>query len=430
LNNRIHSLFQVTARSAGARHGLLMSGATLLAGGFDYLVNVLVGRMLVPAEFSVFVTVAALLQVLVYMTNVIRNVVAFYTAQLTVQDQAEAKIGAFLRQRWRWAWRWGLPAAAVMALISPWLAALLRIDNPWPLWAGSALLLFLFLRPVTDGTLQGLQYFLGLGAVQVIQAFLRLLLAPALILVGWQAAGAIFSLPLASLGALLLALWLLRGYLEAGRNGAALPTSEISRQYSAYTLVGLLAFALMVNLDAIVVKRVFSPEIAGQYGPVVTLGKINLFIPLGIGMVLFPKATQRQAEGRDARPVLLLALAATLLPGLGLTAVYFLFPGPLVQTVFTDAYADPGLVLGWVGLATTLYAGINIWLSYALSTGRPLYIYALAVIVAGQITAMALFNDTLLFIATIMVVTGLLGNLSGLLLIIGMVSGDSHFKHS
>jgi O-antigen/teichoic acid export membrane protein len=304
------------------------------------------------------------------MTNVIRNVVAFYTAQLTVQPQAGGKIGAFLRQRWRWAWRWGLPAAAVMALLSPWLAVLLRIDSPWPLWAGSVLLLFLFLRPVTDGTLQGLQNFAGLGIVQVLQAFLRLL--------PW----------------------------------------EISRQYSAYTLVGLLAFALMVNMDAIVVKRVFSPEIAGQYGPVVTLGKINLFVPLGIGMVLFPKATQRQAEGRDARPVLLLALAATLLPGLALTAVYFLLPGPLVQTIFTNAYANPGPVLGWVGLATTLYAGINIWLSYALSTGRPSYIYALALIVAAQLVALALFNDSLLTIAAIMALTGLLGNLSGLLFLI------------
>lgn len=418
MTNRLQSFIQAAARSAGARHGLLMSGATLVAGGFDYLVNVLVGRMLLPAEFSVFVTVAALLQVLVYMTNVIRNVVAFYTAQLTVQPQAEESVGAFLRERWRWAWRWGLPATAVMAFISPWLATLLRIDSPWPLWAGSVLLLFLFLRPVTDGTLQGLQSFLGLGAVQVLQAFLRLLLAPVLILAGWQAAGAIFSLPLASLGALLLALWLLRGYLEAGGRPATASTWEISRYYSAYTLVGLLAFALMVNLDAIIVKRVFSPEIAGQYGPVVTLGKINLFIPLGIGMVLFPKATQRQAAGRDARPVLLLALAATLLPGLVLTAVYFLFPGPLVQTVFTDVYTDPGLVLGWVGLATTLYAGINIWLSYALSTGRPLYIYVLAAIVAGQIVSMALFNDTILLIATVMVVTGFLGNLAGLLIVV------------
>ncbi|MCI0394847.1 MAG: hypothetical protein L0332_10575 [Chloroflexi bacterium] len=413
MRRRVQALAQGAARSAGARHGLVMGTATLLAGGFDYLVNVLIGRLLLPAEFSVFVAVTALLQVMVHLTNVIRNVVAFYTAELTVQPQAVASIGLFLRRRWRWAWQWGLAATAGMALLSPALASLLRLDSAWPLWAGSALLLLLFLRPVTDGALQGLQQFLGLGTVQVLQALLRLLLAPALIWLGWQATGAIFSLPLASAGALLLALWLLGPYLGAAGDGAAV--REISWRYSAHTVVGLLAFALLVNVDALVVKRVFSPEVAGQYGPVVTLGKINLFIPLGIGLVLFPKATQRQAGGRDARPVLLLALAATLLPGLALTAVYFLIPAGLVQAIFSEAYADPGLVLGLVGLATTLYAGINIWLNYALSLGRPAFVYALGAAVVGQVVGMALFHDNLLTIATIMVVVGLAGNVVGAL---------------
>lgn len=99
----------------------------------------------------------------------------------------------------------------------------------------------------------------------------------------------------------------------------------MSWNYSLLTLAGLLFFALIINLDAIVVKRLFSPEVAGSYGPVVTLGKMNLFIPLAMGQVLFPKVTQRQATGRDARPILLAALAATMLPGLLLTAVYAAF---------------------------------------------------------------------------------------------------------
>ena len=70
-------------RSAGARHGLVMAAATLVAGGFDYLVQVLVARLLADV-ISIFLAVTALLQVMVHATNVIRNVVAFYTAELTV----------------------------------------------------------------------------------------------------------------------------------------------------------------------------------------------------------------------------------------------------------------------------------------------------------------------------------------------------------
>jgi O-antigen/teichoic acid export membrane protein len=397
--------------STSAVGGGFLAGAMIVAGGFDYLVNIVAGRRLAPTEFFIFVTVTALLQVMVQATNVIRNVVAYYTAESTVFADATARVGSVLSRSWRWAWRWGLIAAGLMALLSPLLARFLHIETPQPLWAASLALLLLFLRPVTDGALQGTQHFVGLGSVQMLQSFLRLVFAAALIWLGWRATGAVLALPLGSAVALALAVLLLRPYFRAPLPTA--PPQPISWRYSAYTLIGLLAFALMANVDPIIVRRFFGDAAAAAYAPVVTLGKMNLFIPLGIGLVLFPKATQRHAAGRDSRPVLLLALGATLFPGLFLTVLYWLFPGVIVTTVFGDAYADPGVLLALVGLATTLYAGVNIWLNYALSLNRRAYVFALAGIVLMQVTAMLAWHDRLETIAFIMIAAGMLGNLAG-----------------
>lgn len=400
------------ARSVDARHGLIMAAATLVAGAFDYLTQVIVARLL-AGEISVFLAVTALLQVLVHATNVIRNVAAFYTAELTVQPDRFARISLFLQRRWRWAWRWGLVATAVSLLLAPLLARWLNVGTLLPFVAAAFTVLLLFLRPVTDGGLQGLQQFFGLGSVQVLQAVLRVLLAPLLIWLGWRSFGALLSLPLAMFGGLLLALLLLRGYFRADVAGRRVP--RVSMRYSIYTLVGLLAFALLINLDAIVVRAVFPAAVANNYGPVITLGKMNLFVPLGLGLVLFPKATQRQAAGRDPRPVLLLTLAATLLPGLLLTSLYFLFPGQIVALVFgAGTYADPGVVLGLVGLATTLFAGVYIWLNYALSLEKRPFVLALALIVAVEAAVMLLYHPTVVALATVMVAAGLAGNLVGM----------------
>lgn len=400
-------------RSAGMRHGIIMAGATFVAGALDYAFNIITGRLLSPTEYGVFIAVTAILQVMVYLTNSIRNVVAYYMAELATTKGSASRTGRFLRRSWRWAWRWGLLAAVVLAVISPWIARLLRIEDVAPLWAASAALLLLFLRPVTDGALQGLQQFARLGTIQVLQAVLRLVLAIFLLRAGLQAFGGILALPLASAGALVLALWFLRHVLRQGEPEH--PRDRVNWSYSLVTLLGLLVFALTVNMDAIVVKRVFDPVVAGNYGPVVTLGKMNLFLPLALGMVLFPKVTQRQATGRDARPILLLALAATLFPGLLLTAAYAVAPGTIVTLVFGATYADPGAVLPLVGLATTLFAGLNIWLNYALSADRPTFVYALAATTMLQATGMVFFHDSLLQIAIVMVVGGLLGNVAGLL---------------
>ena len=405
------------ARSRDAWDGLIMAGATIVAGGFDYVTQVLVGRML-ASEISVFLAVTALLQLVVHLTNVIRNVVAYYTAELGIQPASAGRIGGFVRARWRWALRWGAVAFGVTLLVSPLVTRALDLATAWPMVAAAATVLMLFLRPVTDGALQGLQRFAGLGGVQVVQAVARLLLAPLLIWLGWRSFGAILSLPLAMALGLVLALWLLRPVWRAATAGSAIPA--VSGSYSLLTLTGFLAFAVMINADAIIVRAQFPAAVANNYGPLVTLGKMNLFVPLGIGLVLFPKATARAARGRDARPVLLLALAATLLPGLALTVLYFLFPAQIVDLVFgVGTYADPGAVLGLVGLATTLFAGVNIWLNYALSLEQRPYVVVLAVIVLLQVTGMLTLGARGVgVVAAVMVAAGVLANLVAAVLLL------------
>ncbi|OLT62971.1 hypothetical protein [Moorena bouillonii] len=183
------------------------------------------------------------------------------------------------------------------------------------------------------------------------------------------------------------------------------------------TLLGLGAFALIANMDALVVKRLFDPDVAGNYGPVVTLGKINLFVPLAMGLVLFPKVTQRQALGQNPQPILFLSLAVTILPGLIVTALYFLYPGLIVETIFTDSYRNPGQLLGLVGLATTLFAGVNIWLNYALSLDRATFVYVLLGLVILMFLGMVITGSALINIGWTMVATGLLANLAGLILL-------------
>jgi len=399
------------ARSGGIRHGAIMSAAMVLAGGVDYAVNVLAGRWLPPIEYGIFVCVAALLQVLLYLAIAIRNVSAFYTAELSVQSDAFQQVGAFLKRAWRWAWQWGLTATLLAALITPFLARLLRLPSLWPLWAAVPVVLLFFGLAITCGVLQGTQAFAGFAAVQVATSVLRLLFAAGLIWLGCQAVGAIAALPLACIASLALSLWWLRPYFQPAGEEVAKP---VSWHYSSYTLLGLAAFAVLTNLDALFVKHFFSPRVAGNYAPVVTLAKVSLFLPMAMGIILLPKAVQRQATGRDARPILLLALTGAVVPGLGLTILYFLCPGLLVGVIFTHGYASPGVILGLASLAASLNAGLYVWLNYALALERPPFIYALVGVLFLQGLGMFLYGRvSLVHMTLVMVSAGVMGNLAG-----------------
>ncbi|HTS72030.1 MAG TPA: hypothetical protein VMO17_23900 [Terriglobia bacterium] len=409
-------------RSADVRQGVALWAAMILAGGFDYAVNVLAGRWLVPVEYGIFISISAILQVLTYLAIAIRNVAAFYTAELSNQEDSANRVGAFVWRAWSWAWQWGLAATALMMVASPVLMRLLRLPNPWPIWAAAPALLLMFVRAVTDGSLQGIRAFPGFGVVQVVQALVRLLFAAGLIYFGFRAAGAIFALPLAMAMALLSGLWFLRPLFQRPKGPVA---RWVSWHYSTYTLLGLAAFAVLANMDALFVKHAFSPRAAGDYAPVVTLARMSQFVPLAIGILLLPKVKQYQAKGESARGLLFLSLGGALAPGLGLSLLYFLFPGPLVRIVFTGAYANPGVVLGLASLAATLFAGLNIWLNYSLALERPAFVYALVALLFGQAVGMSMLGrGNLVRVTLVMVSMGALGNIVGFFATRNMAAAD------
>ena len=146
-----------------------MTGGTLIAGLFDYLFNIITGRMLPVSQYSILVATLSILQILLHATNVIRNVVAYYSADLKAKSPDVRAIGPFFQRSYRWAWRWGLIACFILLGLSFPLSRQLNFPSPAPLWATAPALIMLFVRPITDGTLQGMQRFRQLATVSIFQ---------------------------------------------------------------------------------------------------------------------------------------------------------------------------------------------------------------------------------------------------------------------
>jgi ABC-type xylose transport system permease subunit len=85
-----------------------------------------------------------------------------------------------------------------------------------------------------------------------------------------------------------------------------------------------------------------------------------------------------------------------------------------VRIIFTNAYANPGIILGLASLAASLNAALNVWLNYALALERPAFIYALLGVLLWQGLGMFLFGrDSLVHMTLVVVSAGVVGNLVG-----------------
>ncbi|MFQ5401705.1 MAG: oligosaccharide flippase family protein [Anaerolineae bacterium] len=405
--NALARRWPILSRTAGMQQGLLLVTAVTFAYGLDYLFNLASGRLLEPAEFGILIALSGVGQVLVVASRVIQTVVTRYVSRFQAADEEAGRTVSFFRAMFRAAWFWGALATATAVLLSFPLARFLRIEAMGPVLALAVTTLLMVVRPVVGGALQGVQRFGALGAVQVIQAALRLALGVALMWLGWGALGAMASLPAASLAALLFG-WLVlqRALFAVTPRPHQVSLPEMFR-YSTVTAAGLISFALLINMDAILVRHYFDPVTAGHYSAAVTLGKVIQFFPVAVIMVLFPKAARRHAGKRDTGQVLLPAMLAVAVFCGAIALVYLLFGGAIVRLTLGSAYRVDGRLLGWVGGAMLTLSLANIWLNFFLSTERPRFVALILAGIVVQWGLMARFHQALWQLPAAMLLNGL-----------------------
>lgn len=403
----LRTLAQRVARrlySSTARQGAVMFGALTLVGATNYAYHVLMGRLLGPGEYATFASLLAVFAVLAVPSQVVQTVTAYYTAKfIAVGDWS--RIRTHLISTLKLVSLGSLVAAILTIAASGAISDFLQISDPVPAAVMGAMIVPSVLLYVTFGALQGLQKFGFLGAGMMGNGLLRLVAGVILVLLGLKAGGSLgagfISAALIFL-ITLVPLWhIFRKTKKSSSQG-----SQAVPSYSFWATLGLASFALMTNMDMIAVKHFFPPEEAGQYAAGATLGKVVLFLPAAIAMVMFPKSTQEHALGGSTAHILrksLLAVALVLSP---VILAYWLVPGLVVGVVFGSAFAPAIPIVGGIGLAMGLFALLNVLLLYYLSIQRWAFVKLLVAGTVAQGVSLALFHSSLNQVIMVLILNG------------------------
>jgi len=363
--------------------------ATVVSGVLNYLSNVLGGRMLGPADYGTFTSLASISLILGVVAGVVQTVVTNYVARLRGMGTT-ADVGTLLVHLLKRLLPWGIGSALVFCLIAKPMTAFLQIPSLGPVIVISTFLIPAAVLPAINGVLRGLQRFRALGKTQVSTAVLRLVAMVGFIGLGLGTTGAVASLPVSSLGASILGIFFLSDVLRQQRK-SAVPALSGLLKYSFNAALATICFAVLTNGDVIMVKARFSPTDAGLYSAIATLGKTAFWLSGAAVMLLLPKATQQHARGQ---PTADLVRKSLLIVGLlcgGVTAIFFLFPSLIVGTFFGEQYLANASLLGTYGLAMTCYSLVNVWMIYCLAVQDERYAYVLllgVVLLAGAVTLM------------------------------------------
>jgi O-antigen/teichoic acid export membrane protein len=374
------------------RIGTLLFLATLVSNLLNFLFQVTMGRMLTPADYG---TMNALLSTFMIAAIPFTTISMVLTREVSFL-RAEGQL-AGVRRLFYWTYKRvgtvGLPALAVFLLLSPAVRQFLRIDTTTPVILLGVVIFLSVSFPVNLAFLSGLQNFVPVAVASGALGPLKYGFCVLFVVLGLGLNGVFIGHIFCYLALLLVSSWPLRLVLSGAVGIAEKPRRLFIAAHPE--LLANLAFAFMTQFDLVLVKHLFSPDVAGTYAVAAVFGRAVLYLPTGLIMVLFPIVAENYALNRNQTNFLWKALVYTLvLSGSG-TLLYCLFPEVILGVLFPGRYIAAAPLLALYGVAMLPMALLLITMNFHIARGHRGIWLVIAVGAATEVLAILLWHENL-----------------------------------
>jgi O-antigen/teichoic acid export membrane protein len=379
---------------------------TAVANVFHLLCQLFIAHALSPADFAAF---NALLSIFVLVSTplfTLQTATAKYSSEFNSHKQNAKTRLLFTRLLKR-----VLPLSALTFLIGYFLSwpvmDKLKIVSFHSSYILALLLAVSWLTPVVLGGLQGLELFGWFSFVSILGGLVKVACAFIFLNFGFAIAGALGAFLAGSLIAVLLGLFVLRKFLSVHTASAEVDFKGFYL-YLIPVAVNSFCYALLTNLDMVMVKYYFSPADSGIYSLAQMAGKIFLFLPMAISLVMLPRTSGLSAQRMDTVRVLKRSLVfAALLSGLA-ALCYNLWPLFVLRALTGKVFPD-AITLGRLfSLSMTSFSLLFVIVTYFLSIRDLRFIKYLVGFCLLQFLGIVFFHASLIQVQLVLCVCSIL----------------------
>ncbi len=349
--------------------GTVLTVGTLAANGGNYVLNLLLGRWLTPAEFADANLMVTLMLLATAIAIGLQLIVAKFVSDT---EQQERQSRAVLRWSLKLGWIVGFALGFLLVVGANFWADLFRMESPWLFVILGAGLPFYIVQSCYRGLLQGEFRFIELAGTYLVEAAGRLAVSIGLVVAGFGVMGATIGL-----SASFIVTWLSAGWLATRfRTSTEVKANEDLRRamkgFIAPTAILLVAQIIINNGDVLITKSSFAATDAGIYAAIALVGRAVFFLSWSVVTAFFPVASAESGSVASLAHVLRLGMAAVggmcviMCLGVALLGDFFL------TNVLGNEYAGQGGLLLLYAVATSLFAVANYMASHSLASGDTL----------------------------------------------------------
>ena len=388
-----------------------------LANIFNLLYQLAVVRLLSVVDYGVLNSLVALTVVFSQFSATFRPALTRFLSEYYGRGESD-RAGLLLRKA---AFHLGMLSAIILIVFVLGAGPLARYQQ-----IGSRLYIVLVgilvavstLAVIPDAFLWGAQRFKYLACLGASSTFVKLALGVGLVWTGWGVGGVLAGYNACPLIVLIAGIVLIR-FTGVDRGTGTTREPGISMApvygYCIPTALALFSFAILTNLDVFLVKHFFQPREAGIYSVAQIVGKIILYLPGAVSIVVFPKAASARARSADSLPLLKKGLLTVGLINVLATSVCALAPGIVLKMLTGKTDPESVRLVVWFALAMSLYALTWFCIFYNLSVHNTAFIKYLVIIAAAQTAAMYAYHPGLRAVVGLLTVFATLSFITTLL---------------
>ncbi|MFH0876884.1 MAG: oligosaccharide flippase family protein [Candidatus Omnitrophota bacterium] len=378
------------------RQGGAVFLSTLLFNVFNLVYWLIMVRRLSAENYGVLNSLFSLMMFLSLPVGILQTVMTRYVSKLVAKDQKK-EVRSLLLYFLKAIFLFCAFLLLVLMLLSGPIARFLQIQERGLIFLVLGGVFFSSLSTLFLGTLYGMQKFYAIALNNSVNGFVKLAAGFILVALGLKVYGALGGVVAAFFAAFLLAFLQLPCWVKKGFLGARDRILEIKEIYRYFWPVGLsnLCFLAMTNMDIVLVKHYFAPLEAGFYSVAQMVGKIVLFFPAAIGLVMFPKVVDGHAKSQNTLAILKSSLV--IVAGLCGAATVFsvLFPAFVLSALTGHTQSLAVSMVKFFAVSMSLLAMIQIFMYYHLSLHRMRFIYLMAVVALLEFFGILLFHSSM-----------------------------------
>jgi O-antigen/teichoic acid export membrane protein len=404
--------------------GILL-GSTLLVNAGNYLLNLLLGRILGPDIFAEVSVLATAFLLLSFIAVGFQMVAAKYAAECFAVSDWESHQGfaIWFTSKIR---RISLVIVVILMMCLTIIRDFLHFESAWPLIIIILGIPFYLEMSVNRGLLQGRNRFKKLAWTYLVEMMSRVAVTFGFLYLAlnnnWDLASEIVALGF--LASFLGSFWISRD-----REQNEIRVIQFDKKKGAVSF--LLIFCayefsqiLISHSDVILVKHYFGNHEAGLYASLALLGRMVFFGTWAIVTLLFPKVIQLERKGLPHIGLFFKSLGLVALSGFAMILSCVILPDLIIGLMYGSAYLVISPLAWKYALATTLFALANVYAYYYLSLEKYLPVALSATAGVAQILLVTRFHQSLETVIDVQIMT-----MACLLLamIVFQISNSAHF---